>query len=213
MKFKKLIFPIAIFCLLGLGNCRRATEATAVFDLATSIINMVSAFVNGNDSFIKKTQEVVYTVEQGLSSNNLVEVALFWEKHWDQLHRDYNELTDDFQTIKNNSVEYFLKTAKYNSKITDADTLVRKADNELNVAKRLEWERFCKETDKSLINIAKMLEHGDNYKYSLINAASRSKLDSNIKEIDKRVKELSATISTSLSLLEQKAKEIFEKKN
>jgi DNA repair ATPase RecN len=174
---------------------------------------MVSAFVNNSNSFIKKTQDVVYVAKEGLHSNNLEEVALFWEKYWNQLHGDYDALQTDFQSIKRNAVNYFAKIAKYNSNITDADSLVRKADNELNTAKRLEWERFCKDTESKLNNIAKMLEHGDNYKYSIINAASRSKLDANMQEIDKRVKELSATISSSLYLLEEKAKEIFEKKN
>lgn len=125
MKQSFQIFLITIFLLMSVSCgtgviCGTVRTVSQLASLGISVVKMLNECTELSRNFTKKVQDVNHAMEQGMSTNrDIIELAEFWEKYWNEIHSDYDVLANKLNQTNQKCQEYFTELATNNSQMSN----------------------------------------------------------------------------------------------
>ena len=186
MKTKqRIISGMVIMLLLIAGTGCRQSMTEKSLNYGDNLKNAISDYEHSRQKFSQEVNESISSTNKKLEKEDpkLSEVAHDWEKRWDEVHKSFNRLQENFSEVGKSSQKYFEKLQELSSGIEN-DSL-RRAELSKNRRLKEKWTNAYEEASKNFDKIRKVLKEGNDYQRVLVASSVRQKIEKNIAELDK----------------------------
>ncbi|WP_305952605.1 hypothetical protein [Emticicia oligotrophica] len=208
MKYLKITHIFIYVLTVTFFQCTQVKNVKSIIDLATSVIEIINAFSESNVSFTNKVKETTELTSKTLNSGGDVkEVAIFWEKYWEEITTDYGNLNNQLSVIKDESLKYFAILDENNALIVDAS--LRQQDSLKTAQLRQRWDFEYQKASNRIAEIGVMITKGNDYNIILRNTAGRAEIIQSISALND-ISYRADLLATDIRVFAINAKAIFQ---
>jgi len=207
MKSKLVFIVVLLAVIVSCSNNKSQTLKTVEY--ADSLRDAIEDFETKRKEFSEQITDIVENTDDKLSEDapNLQEVAIDWEKKWEELITDFNTIEDNFTTVGNSSAIYFQKLEELAYSIKDDD--IKQSELTKNAELKTRWTETYIEAAESINKIRSMLIDGSDYQKVLIASSVRQKIEENIVEL-KSISEKAILLLKELETFSLEGKKLVE---
>ena len=176
------LFLIVISTATFIG-CQQSVTKKAL-NYGDNLESAIEKFEGARHEFAQGVTESVGNTSKNLSKENpdITEVALDWEKQWNNIQKKFQSLEREFSHVGQASEEYFNQLDELSLGIKNLK--IKSTEIQKNKVLKREWTIAYIKASGDIQKIRDVLIEGNDFHLVLVASSIRQKIETNIHELD-----------------------------